>query len=297
MLDACDSFKNYETGIRFYLDKIPADRRVPPVMCRYAGLLASSGKRDEAVQVYREALKEPSAYGDELFVQEVAASASKKLGDKAALEIFKVEPADEKLKRPNQHIVSFMLYNSGFRTEAVAVLDSLLSTSEDDEEKASLLTRKGVIREEEKNYEAAKQCYEEAVKYNPKSYVVLNNLAFVLSDKLGKSADAVPYAERAAQLSGQPAVIDTLGWCRVQLGQYSQAIGDLSKALMLDPQFLPAHAHRAEAFRRSERFQDAIQAYEAALKIIGATVNPEYISYRPMIETGLQKCQDKDKSP
>jgi tetratricopeptide (TPR) repeat protein len=300
LLEAYSYFKNFEPGIRFYEDQVPEDKRVPPLICRYADLLAGAGRQEEAIAAYREALSSPGAYGDELFVQEVAAHTWQHLGKRPALEMFKVEPAEERLKRPNSHLVASLLYYADYRTESLAALDALLATAGSDEERAGLLARKAVLLEAEKEHEAARGVYEEAVKLNPKNFVALNNLAYLLSDKLGKPTDAVPYAERAAEISGQPQVIDTLGWCRVQTGDASairQAIGDFSKALLLDPQFVPGHYHRAEAYRRDGRLDEAISGYEAALKLIAQTTNPEYLAFKEPAEKGLEKARAGDKSP
>ena len=47
-------------------------------------------------------------------------------------------------------------------------------------------------RELPHDLDGARQCYEEAVKHNPQNFVVLNNLAFLLSDKLGNAAASNP---------------------------------------------------------------------------------------------------------
>jgi len=294
LLDSFKYFKNYGGGIRFFEETLPADKHQAPVTYRYAALLATKGRTAQAVRAYRQSLVEQNALRNGLFVSEVAGSAVEAFGATKAIELFREKPQDPGLAHPNDHILATLLGNLGHPAEAVAVLDALISTSTDVVERASLLGRKGMVAEADQDYSLAKQCYEDAVKANPGDYIVLNNLAYLLADKLGKPEEAVPYAEKAVQLNDQPAVVDTLAWTLVELGEYGRAIGLLSGILQRDFEFITGLAHLAEAYRRNGNFTDAMPLHKQALKLIDETGEDEH---RTLVETGLQKALDKSTEP
>ena len=73
--------------------------------------------------------------------------------------------------------------------------------------------------------------YKQVVDLQPKSAIALNNLADLLSTKLGKPADALPYAQQAYELAPRvPAIQDTLGWIFHQLGNDANAVKLISAA-------------------------------------------------------------------
>ncbi len=298
LLDQYADLKNYDAGIRFYEETLPADERPrAPIIYRYAALLARVGRTDQAVTAYRQALVEEAARSEALFVLEVASSAAQALGLSQAVELFRHEPTDERLKRPNQHILAILLTSFDQKPEALKVLDSLINTSTSDLERASLYGRKGSIAESDGDYQLAKQYYEESIKAHADNYVVLNNMAYLLADKLGKPQEAVPYAEQAVRLSRRPAVVDTLAWALVELGEYGRAIGLLSRVLQDSPEFVAGLVHLGEAYRRAGDFEHAVPQYEQALKLTEKSNKPDDLAYREQAESGLQKAHDRIAEP
>ncbi|MCK4659833.1 MAG: tetratricopeptide repeat protein [Phycisphaerae bacterium] len=294
LFDGFSMSENYEAGIRFYEETLPEDKRWPRVAIRYATLLAKVGRVDDAVNAFREALSQQAAQRSEMFVVEVAGNATRSLGGEQAIKLFRNEPADEKLKRPNQHILAALLSSLDHHAEAQAMLDTLISTSSDDGEKASLYGRKGVLAERMQDYQLARRHYEESIKINPDNFIILNNLAYILVDKLHMPAEAVAYAEKAVQLSRDPAVADTLAWALIELGDYGRAIGLLSAAIIRDLEFIAGVVHLGEAYRRNGDFDDAVPLFEQALKLMEQTGNNEY---RELAESSLQKARDKISTP
>ncbi|MFH0982083.1 MAG: tetratricopeptide repeat protein [Planctomycetota bacterium] len=297
LLRSYADFKNYDAGIRFYEETLPAEKRRHSLTLRYAHLLAQAGRTEEAVAAYRQAVIAPLAFRDEEVVAAVARDAAVALGPARVLALFRVEPGVADLKRPNQHLLASMLKSLGDPAEALAVLDTLVNTSTDDLERASLQVRKGVIADMGGNYPLAQQCYEAALKANPDNYTALNNLAFLLADKTKKPAEALPYAEKAARLNAVPTVVDTLAWTLVELKEYGRAIGHLSSLVQRDAEFVAGLVHLGEAYRRTGKFEDAAAQFEQALKILEQNKEPEEAQYREQAEGGLKKAQDKVATP
>ena len=107
-----------------------------------------------------------------------------------------------------------------------------------------------MVHERRKDWDAARKTYEDLLKIDDGSLIGLNNLAYLLSDKLNQPRLALPYAERASVIHRLPVVRDTLAWTLVQLGEYRKAIAVLTRLLEEDPRYVPAMYHLGEAYRR-----------------------------------------------
>ncbi len=85
------------------------------------------------------------------------------------------------------------------------------------------------------DYKAAVSYYGAAAESEPENILVLNDLAWSLSEV--KDAKAVQYAERAYRIApNSPAVANTYGWVMVQRGDTAKGIPLLRKAVDLDPE-------------------------------------------------------------
>ncbi|RMF77117.1 MAG: hypothetical protein D6744_11660 [Planctomycetota bacterium] len=93
-------------------------------------------------------------------------------------------------------------------------------------------------------YEESVQAYEKVLETLPNAVTALNNIAYLLTDKLDRPADAVPYAEQARQLVPDNAnVLDTLGWTYYRNGRLDEAETALREARMVDPENLAVLYH------------------------------------------------------
>jgi len=90
----------------------------------------------------------------------------------------------------------------------------------------AVLMQIGMIQDELKHYEAAKDAYEKVLIENPRFSPALNNLAYLYSEHLGQLSKAYEMAEKARQLMPyDPLTADTLGWILYRRGEYSRALG------------------------------------------------------------------------
>jgi tetratricopeptide (TPR) repeat protein len=82
------------------------------------------------------------------------------------------------------------------------------------------------------DYAKSAEEYKRALKLAPDDAEFNNNLAFTLAKHLNGSAEAVPYAERAAARDPEnPAILDTLGVLYKETGQLAKADQTLERAL------------------------------------------------------------------
>jgi tetratricopeptide (TPR) repeat protein len=128
----------------------------------------------------------------------------------------------------------------------------------------------------------------------PEDLELLNNTAFMLSKKLGKPADAMPFAERAAKLaptSGE--VLDTLGVTLLALNrpaeaevQLRQAIAGASSAASQ----LTIAVHLVDALLTQNKTEEARQIMTAAQKLVDEVLKTEA---DPESVAELQKLRTK----
>lgn len=101
-----------------------------------------------------------------------------------------------------------------------------------------------------KQYKAAIEHYLILNKSNPNNLLVLNNLAWSLSES--RDNRALEFAEKALKLQPEnPAVLDTLGWILVQQGQAARGIRLLQQALSKAPDAGEIQFHLASAYAQS----------------------------------------------
>jgi tetratricopeptide (TPR) repeat protein len=132
--------------------------------------------------------------------------------------------------------------------------------------KAWLLT--GVIQDQQKNYEAARDAYEKVIGINPKSTLALNNLAYLYSERFNDQEKAYAAAQKARELSpGEPHTADTLGWILYKRGQYSRALILLEESAAGLPNESEIQYHLGLTQYMSGLEEPSRQAFERALEL------------------------------
>jgi tetratricopeptide (TPR) repeat protein len=265
VLRACYRFEWYEEGIRYFEEnrsKIPDQFMA---VAHYAILLAHSGREEEAVEELRSAMSMSLKRGKEATAA-VDQAVRMAFPKGKALELFGGEPLpDPAAQQANDRIFIGALLGTGLVEDAPERIQRLLQLATDDEERGSLYSLEGMIFEGAGERDKARVSYEQAVKYNEKDAIALNNLAYLLSDKLEKPDLALPYAKRAALLMEDAHVLDTLGWIYVQLGECKDGIAELSRAVQSDPDLCIGRFHLGEAYRQCGQFENARNVLRGAL--------------------------------
>lgn len=134
-------------------------------------------------------------------------------------------------------------------------------------EMATVMMHRAQSYEASNELDQAVKEYEAAIQAFPSLGGALNNVAFLLSDKMNKPADAIPYAERARELMpDNGAVLDTLGWAYYMAGQADRAETALLDAVRLDPQLLAARYHLGQLQEKGGNSAGAKRQYQAGLE-------------------------------
>jgi tetratricopeptide (TPR) repeat protein len=110
--------------------------------------------------------------------------------------------------------------------------------------------------------------YQRLVAADDHDPVVLNNLAWLLSEHSHQPDLALKYAQRARELAPEsaPAIDDTLGRIYYQKGLYRSAIEHLENGLKKEPNAQRAY-HLALAYRKAGQEARAQRTYQTALKL------------------------------
>ncbi|UCG15534.1 MAG: tetratricopeptide repeat protein [Phycisphaerales bacterium] len=299
LMDAFIEFKMVDAGIGFYNDVVPSDRRHPLVISKYARLSAMKGQSDMAVKVFCLAVDRT---GTDMTrdLTEIARDAASALGGAKAIDLFGVEPDDDRLKRPAKTLHTVLLAAHERIDEAIAATESLVETSESESERGSLMIMLAILREQKGEPEQARRCYEEGLKTDPEHVMALNNLAYLLAEDLNLPKLALPYAQKAARLNPQAETLDTLGWTYVKTGNYAEAVSALTRAVQRDEYYLPARAHLGEAYRLMRDFESASSTLRLAMRQIEESEDTEdtgYREYRQAVETSLRKVGERNSEP
>ncbi len=280
-------------GVTYYEQHAQPIEMTPLLQSQYALLLARTGRQEQAVEVFRRAVA--AGVSDASVNVEIASRhILRAFTPDEALLLFEKEPTDAAQRRANQRILVRLLLAKGRFDDAGALVDRLLATAANDDERARLHQERGDTFNLAGLPEQAREAYEESLKLNDSNWAVLNNLAYVLSDNLGEYALARPYAEQAVALHESTHTLDTLGWILVGLGEYRRAIAELNRAIRLDPGSTISYYHLGEAYRRNGEFNRASNILSSGKEIATNLGETELIA---RIEESLHKVSRRDGSP
>ena len=106
-----------------------------------------------------------------------------------------------------------------------------------------------------------------AVASDPLNAPVLNSLGYTLADRGERLPEAIGYIERALKVDpDNPSYVDSLGWALFKQGKVEEAEPHLRKAAEALPANSVIQDHYGDVLARRGRYQDAIAAWERALK-------------------------------
>jgi len=117
----------------------------------------------------------------------------------------------------------------------------------------------------------AETAYRRALELDPTDFKTLNNLAGLLFEARKKPTEAIRCMQQALKVEPQ----NKVGWANLtsmvgRLGRHDKALEFAERALMLDPNFVEAHLHKASAAKALGR-REIVKEVCAAL----ATIKPE----------------------
>ncbi|MBS0151317.1 MAG: tetratricopeptide repeat protein [Nitrospira sp.] len=126
----------------------------------------------------------------------------------------------------------------------------------------------GIIHEGRKEYDKAKERYDQILKLNPRFAPAANNLAWLIAEQGGNLDVALSHAQTAReQRPEDPSIADTLGWIYYKKNASLLAVSLLKEAADKLPNEPLVHYHLGMAQARNGEAAAAKQALQTALKL------------------------------
>jgi tetratricopeptide (TPR) repeat protein len=257
--------------IRCATEKLPSRSLAssPAALSSLAWAYSKSGDENKCLESYDQALA--AAGEDVVLAARVINEMVRVFGPDVALARAKSQAEADPDNPDKKKVLVHVLQLRNQPEEAIAVCQEIgkLATGPADSVFAEL--GQAMLLERLQRYKEAKVKYEAALKLQPDHPVALNNLAFLLADKLDSPAEALPYAERAKRLDpGNPDVLDTLGWILAKNGRLGEAMGVLLRGVGVDRENVSVlyhlgmvHLQRGELEEAKTRLEAARQAAQA----------------------------------
>jgi len=258
VLDLYIRLSRYAEALDYYGRYSSVAKPAATLVSRYARLLAKTDRKTDAVRQFRIAMDLAAAEGVDVgraVIEDLAAA----FPANEAIPLFEGPVDDPRMARANRRILIRLNRLAGRVDQATALLTQEIASAADDRERARLFHEQGEMYQVAGKAPEAKLAYEESLRYDGANWITLNNLAYLLSDKLGENLAARAYAQRAVALADTPDTLDTLGWIYVGLGEFTPAIAELSRAFRLDPDQTLLAYHLGEAYRRNSQFLEAAE--------------------------------------
>lgn len=246
----------FPDGVDYFRQHGGGERATSAVTAKYGQLLAKSGQKGPAVEAFRQAMKLALAESADA-VQVVARDGLEVFEAKDGLAAFAASPTDSANAKANERLLIRFHTEAKNFDEAVQRVNALIRAAADDTEAAVLLQERGDIQQTANQFDPAIASYRMAIEKDSTNWVTLNNVAYLLSDAKGENKEALTFAKQAVGRSENEAALDTLGWIYAGLGQYAEAVAELSRAIRLKPDYALSYYHLGEAYRRSSQFAEA----------------------------------------
>ena len=141
-------------------------------------------------------------------------------------------------------------------------------------ESIDLMQAQAFLRHMQRDYSAEIETYKGILAKNPTNLLFLNNMAWTLSEELGRAPEGFQKVEEAiAKVGRQSHLIDTRGVILLRLGKVDEAIKDLEAAVVTLPT-APIYYHLARAYKKAGREADFEKYRDLARK---AGLRPEQL--------------------
>lgn len=127
---------------------------------------------------------------------------------------------------------------------------------------------KGQLELLDDKFSSAIECFDAAIKYNPKDGAAYNDRALCMVE-LGIIDDALFYFDKGIEVEPDYATIyHNKGWLLNNIGRHSEAIQYFKKALSLEPNRAVTYDNLADALFNLCDYQGAKKAYEKVLVLL-----------------------------
>jgi len=150
--------------------------------------------------------------------------------------------------------------------EALAILNDEYPDKIRD--RTRLLSLRGLLHDKLGENRLADQAFEAALELDAENALILNNYAYILSERDEHLNDALDMALRANELNeDNPYFLDTLGWVYFKLGRLAEAAETIEQAIAADDAFALLYDHLGDVYDAQGRTADARDAWARSLEL------------------------------
>ncbi len=255
ILIAAGNPANAKTALR---NGLTANPEAASLVAELTSLLQRTGEGDEALKVAKEwKAKHPQSVAGDLIIANILAMQG---NYKDA-----VNAAEQAYGKEQSSMTAIALARTrvalGDGAGAASGLQEFLKSAPKDAAARELLAS---LHLSARQYDSALTESEEVLKVQPTNPIVLNNLAWLYSQK--GDARALEYAERANALApNAPAIMDTLGYILVRKGDVNRGVPLLRQAYEMSKKSPEIGYHLAVGLEKSGQAAEARAVLEAVL--------------------------------
>jgi len=146
--------------------------------------------------------------------------------------------------------------------------ENLVAKIQDKKAKAEALLLLADIAYMQRNWEKAKQIYQQVIKLDPDNAVALNNYGYMLAELGERLDEAEKMIRKALKIRpNEPAFWDSLGWVYFQRGNYKEALKWIEKAVKAQPRDAELRYHLGMIYWKLGDRERALRELKEALKI------------------------------
>lgn len=289
LLNALTLSGRYGQVVSVVEKNLSPEGRSSAITAYYAGALAKTGKVPQSLEQFEKAVTASPSWKD---YSSVSREMGRALGIKEAVKLL-----GERVKEQGDKgtvstlLLSSMLALDGQNEQALWSISQAVTMAKEPALKGLALTTQGILLYDLGKHEEAVKAYQEALRVKGDDLTVLNNLAYTLAEDLNRPKEALPYAERAHQLSPADAfVLDTLGWCLFLMNRTEDALGVLQESIDRDPELLDPRLHLARLNAKVGRKEQAKSQLQDMLETAEKQGNKAHVSriQAVMTELGIQ---------
>ena len=162
------------------------------------------------------------------------------------------------LERPRKGIAKI--------AEALAILED--EHPDDIKDWTRMLSLRGLLHDKLGEHRLADEAFEAALELDSENALVLNNYAYILSERDEHLDEALDMAVRANELdANNPYFLDTLGWVYFKLGRLAEAAEAIEQAVDTDDSFALLYDHLGDVYDAQGRTADARDAWARSLEL------------------------------
>lgn len=178
--------------------------------------------------------------------------------------------------------------------DASNAIDQADKLSKNNQEKALIAFLRGALEERQKHIPQAEQSFRQSLQLDPDNALTLNYLGYMLADRGEKLPEALTMVQHAVKLDPENgAYLDSLGWVHYKMGQYSQALQTLQKAIALIPTDPTVHDHLGAVYAATGNLQGAVTQWQSSLQDYANSVPADA---EPADVSKVRKRLDKAKA-